>query len=330
MPLIDKQGRHIEYLRLSVTDRCNLRCTYCMPENITFVKKDLLLSFEEMERLVRILVKHGLKKVRITGGEPFARHELPIFLNKLSEIKELKKISLTTNGVLTEQYLEQLQNMGIYDVNLSLDTLNKEKFHEITKRDEFEKVWRTFEKMVEMDFNVKINCVVMEGINTDEIIPMVELTEKMPVNVRFIEEMPFDGKGGRLKQLTWDHLRILNHVKANFEEIISLPQKTGSTSQNFSIEGNEGNFGIIAAHTRSFCGSCNRIRISPTGKLRTCLYGHNVLDLRALLRSNYGDLEIVEAIQMQLAGRAKDGFEAEEIRKMREGNSAESMSEIGG
>jgi len=327
--LIDKQGRRIEYLRMAVTDRCNLRCTYCMPENTTFVKKNLLLSFEEIDRVTRLLSAHGINKLRITGGEPFARHQLPVLLSMLKKNGQLSRISITTNGVLTGKYLDILESLGIKDINLSLDTLSKEKFHAITRRDDFDNVMDTFNALLERKFRVKINCVVMEGINTDDILPLAELAKNNPISIRFIEEMPFNGKGGRISKLIWDHTKILETIQNKYPDIAPLKQEPGKTAMVHEINGFQGNVGIIAAYSRTFCGSCNRIRITPQGQLKTCLYGHNSLDIRNLLRNGANDDEILTAIKHALMLRTENGFEAEKLRDSIDNNRI-TMSSIGG
>ena len=194
--VIDNHGRPINYLRLAVTDRCNLRCFYCMPEEgIKYVPKPHLLTWEEMERVIRILVRMGVDKVRITGGEPFVRRGIMEFLEELSQIEGLQQINITTNGVLTAPLVPDLKRIGIKSVNLSLDTLDRQRFFDITRRDEFPNVWQTFEALQAHNISTKINTVVMSGKNTDDIIPMAELTRHSAVSVRFIEEMPFNGDG---------------------------------------------------------------------------------------------------------------------------------------
>ena len=210
--LYDNHGRIINYVRLAVTDRCNLRCFYCMPEEgIKYVPKQALLSYEEMERTVRLLVGMGVDKVRITGGEPFVRKNMMSFLTTLSQINGLKKINLTTNGTLTEPLIPDLKKLGIRTVNLSLDCLDKARFFEITRRDEFDKVMGTFQALLSYGIETKINAVVMEGKNIQDLIPMTELTKNNRVSIRFIEEMPFNGEGAHYQKLTWNHKKILSH-----------------------------------------------------------------------------------------------------------------------
>ncbi len=328
--LIDNHGREISYLRLSVTDRCNLRCSYCMPEEgINFVKRNLLLSFEEMLRISRILAAHGVKKIRITGGEPFVRTDIMDFLKDLVAIEGLEKVSITTNGVLLKKYLAELKNLGIQDINLSMDTFNPETFKKITLRNDFEKVRDTLFALIDNDFNVKVNAVIMEGLNEQDIIPLTRLSINLPVKIRFIEEMPFNGQYRKASKLNWTSAKILDEIRTVFPSIEKFHTLKTSTSENYKIPGAKGLVGLIAAYTRTFCGSCNRIRINATGNLRTCLYGPEVLDIRELLRSGSSDQEIIKEIKKSINSRALDGFEAEKLNIGHE-KVNESMSNIGG
>jgi molybdenum cofactor biosynthesis protein A len=328
--LYDNHGRPIQYVRLAVTDRCNLRCFYCMPEEgITYLPKKALLTYEEMERTVSILAGLGVSKVRITGGEPFVRNGLIPFMQNLSRIPGITYINLTTNGVLTAPHVNELKDMGVRSVNLSLDTLDRERFRLITRRDELPRVLDTFHQLLDAGIEVKLNAVVMEGKNTEDLIPMTELTRKYPVSVRFIEEMPFNGEGAHYPKLTWNHVRILEMLRAHYPDLYKVQDGAFSTSYNYGIPGHQGTVGIIAAFSRTFCGSCNRIRMTAQGLLKTCLYDEGSLDVRALLRSGASNEEIQQAFRTAFALRAKDGFEAEARRRLNNPVS-ESMSTIGG
>lgn len=327
--IFDNHGRRINYLRLAVTDRCNLRCFYCMPEaGITYVKRQELLSNEEMLRIVRVLSGLGIEKVRITGGEPFVRRGMMDLLWSLSELG-LKQINLTTNGTLTCDLIPDLKALGIHSVNLSLDTIDPERFFQITRRDAFQQVWRTFESLVAHGIATKINAVVMDGQNTEDIAPLVELTRNLPVDVRFIEEMPFNGEGSHYPVLIWNHQRILAHIKAHFPDLEKVPDPPHSTSANYQIPGFQGKVGIIAAYSRTFCGTCNRVRITPKGTLKTCLYDDGVFSLRDLLRAGATDEQLRDTFLTALSHRAKDGWEAEQ-KRFRGWPVQESMATIGG
>jgi len=329
-PLYDNHGRPLTYLRLAVTDRCNLRCFYCMPEEgIRYLPKKDLLTFEEIERLITLLASLGVSKIRLTGGEPFVRHDLMDLMQRITEIPGIKDLHLTTNGVLTAPHVGALKKMGIASVNLSLDTLDRERFRVITRRDEFEPVMRTLNLLLEHDIAVKINAVVMEGKNIDDIVPLIELTRNQRVDVRFIEEMPFNGEGNHYPTLHWTHTRILDYIKSHYPGLIKLPDPQHSTAYTYAIPGHLGNLGIIAAFSRTFCGTCNRLRVTAQGTLKTCLYDDGALDLRALLRGSHADEYIQQQLHTAFQHRAKDGFEAEQRRKNHLPVS-ESMSTIGG
>ncbi|MEM1122341.1 MAG: GTP 3',8-cyclase MoaA [Bacteroidota bacterium] len=328
--LYDNHGRIINYVRLAVTDRCNLRCFYCMPEEgIKYVPQKALLTYEEMERTVRLLVSMGVDKVRITGGEPFVRRDMMTFLTNLSKIDGLQKINLTTNGTLTEPLVPDLKKIGVKSINLSLDSLDKERFFEITRRDEFYNVMGTFHQLLKHGIDTKINAVVMEGKNIDDLIPMAMLTKDHPVSIRFIEEMPFNGEGAHYQTLTWHHRKILAYLRETFPDMQKLPDPPNSTAQHYQIPGYQGNIGIIAAYSRTFCGSCNRIRITPKGMLKTCLYDDGVFNIRDIMRSGATDAQLRDTFLEAFRNRAKDGFEAEQRRDFGL-PIRESMASIGG
>ena len=325
--LFDNHGRELSYLRLAVTDRCNLRCTYCMPaEGINYLPERELLSWEEMFRLTRIMHEMGIKKVRITGGEPFVRNGLVDFLTDLAGLKDLE-ICLTTNGVFIGDYIETLQKLGVRHINLSLDSLNRDRFKEITRRDDFAKVYDNLIRLIQAGFQVKINAVVMHGKNEEDIIELTEFARTHPVSVRFIEEMPFNGSGLVEEKLFWDHVRILERIRSQFPDLKARPFLFGETAKTYEIPGFQGNVGIIAAFSRTFCGTCNRIRLTAKGQVKTCLYDDGVFDLKAYLRGGVSDEEIKIQLMTLFKARSLDGFEAEKNRK---GVITESMTTIGG
>lgn len=327
--LFDNHGRPISYLRLAVTDRCNLRCTYCMPEHgLEWLSRRDLLTYEEMLRLSKLLVGLGINKIRITGGEPFVRKDMIKFLSALAETDGLQQINLTTNGVATGQFIPQLLQLGIRSVNLSLDTLDRARFFEITRRDELPAVLQTLETLLRHDVKVKINAVVMQGQNDADIIPLAELAEKLPVDVRFIEEMPFNGGDHTVTRPYWDHQRILETLRSRWPDLQKIADPPASTSMNYQQAGHLGNIGIIAAWTRSFCGTCNRIRITPQGVLKTCLYDRGVLNLRDLMRDGLSDAELTQELLEAFGKRHKDGWEAEKATAGQ--GISESMAMIGG
>ncbi len=323
--LQDTYGRTINYLRLSVTDRCNLRCTYCMPESgVRFASKDHLLTYEELFKLIDILGSLGVYKIRITGGEPFVRADLMTFLRGLAEKSFLDKISITSNLTLIKSHIQELKPLGINDINVSLDCLDRERFKQITRRDQYEEVMNALHELIAHEFNIKINCVVMQGVNVDQIIPMLELAKDHPVSIRFLEEMPFNGTGTP-KEAFFDYRHILSHIGEQWD-YTKMIDEPSSTSQNYRIEGFKGSFGVIPSFSRTFCGTCNRLRLSATGEIRTCLYGANQLNLRDLLRSGAGDDEIRNELIQAVSRKPKDGFAAAEENE----KTYLSMTKLGG
>ncbi len=328
--LLDNHGRKINYLRLAVTDRCNLRCFYCMPEEgLQWLSRKELMTYEEMLQMCSLLVKMGIEKIRITGGEPFVRKDIMQFLTALSELEGLNELTITTNGVLTAPHVQDLKKIGVKSVNLSLDTLDAGRFFNITRRDEFLDVMRTLDELLKYGIEVKINAVVMDGKNTEDIIPLVELTKDLPVSVRFIEEMPFNGDGHVYGGLQWDYVRILEEISGRYPGIKKLVDPQYSTSYNYQVPGHKGSVGIIAAYSRTFCGTCNRVRITPTGELKTCLYDDGVMNIKDLLRQGINEDALNKALLSAFGKRAKDGWAAERSRVEHTGVH-ESMATIGG
>lgn len=310
-------------------DRCNLRCTYCMPENgLTWIKQKELMTDEEMLRLCSIFSELGVNKIRLTGGEPFVRKNCIDLIGKISHLDGITDLSLTTNGLLTGQYIPQLKTFGVQSVNLSLDTLDEERFFKITRRKSFDKVMKTLDSLLEHDIKVKINTVVMENQNIEDIIPLVLLTKQLPIDVRFIEEMPFNGNNADIS-LTWNYPQIYRHIKDHFPEIEKTEDPKSSTSYNYKIPGFSGDVGIIAAYTRSFCGDCNRIRITPSGVLRTCLYEGTGINLKDEMRSGKTDEELKNMIVNTIQNKPKDGWEAHKFN-LTESQIHQSMATIGG
>ncbi|MFT4522139.1 MAG: molybdenum cofactor biosynthesis protein A [Bacteroidia bacterium] len=325
--LLDSHGRRHNYLRLAITDRCNLRCHYCMPEcGIDFVGRKDLLSYEEMLHLIQLFSELGVNKLRLTGGEPFARKGFMEFTEAIHQQGAISDWHLTTNGTHTLPHISALINAGCKSVNISLDTLNAARFVAITKFDYLEAVLESIDAFLLHNIPVKLNMVVMNGINSDEIIDMAKLAEKKHLTVRFLEEMPFNGSDETRETL--NHLDIERELFKHLDISNKEPFKFASTSQDYTVKNWKGKLGIIASYTRTFCGSCNRLRVTPTGQMKTCLYSNNHLDLRKMLRDESSDVKIKEAIKFAVSGKARDGKEAEQ-RRMGEGIT-ESMATIGG
>ncbi|MCM2302518.1 MAG: GTP 3',8-cyclase MoaA [Flavobacteriaceae bacterium] len=329
--LFDKHGRTINYLRLAITDRCNLRCQYCMPEaGNKFVERKQLLTFKEMYRITRVLSELGVNKVRLTGGEPFVRHDFMNFLEMLSFNENLDEINITTNGVLLPKYLEEIEKLQkIKSINLSLDTLKSDRFETITRQDSFSKVMESFNFLKSSKkIKLKLNFVVQSDVNTDEIINFIELTKNENIAVRFIEEMPFNGIGQKDFNQLWDFKTILAHIQGHYSDINPIESTKSSTSVNYQIPTYKGTFGIIPAFTRTICNDCNRIRITSTGMFKNCLFDEGVFSVRDFLRNGANDQDLKELFINTVHHKPENGFVAEQNRNNL--NISESMSNIGG
>ncbi len=328
--LKDNFGRQITYLRLAVTDRCNLRCQYCMPaQGINIVERKELLTFKEMYRITRVLSELGVNKIRLTGGEPFVRKNFVSFLEMLAFNDKLDEINITTNGALVAKHIATLEKLNVKTINLSIDSLSKEKFAKITRRDVFDEVYKTVELLEKSTLKLKLNVVVQSGVNTNEIIDFVELTKDRDLEVRFIEEMPFNGTGQRKTTEVWNYTKIYNLIQSNYSEINPVFSKKSSTSRNFKIAGYQSSFGIIPAFTRTICGDCNRIRITATGLFKNCLFDEGVFNIRDFIRKGASDDDLKKLFLSIVKEKPKNGFVAEANRKASNGVS-ESMSTIGG
>ncbi|WP_099543390.1 GTP 3',8-cyclase MoaA [Maribacter sp. 4G9] len=311
--LIDNHNRKINYLRLAVTDRCNLRCNYCMPaEGINFAKNDKLLTIEELKTLSTILVGQGIDKIRITGGEPFVRKDLMELLRHLYRLDGLKDISVTTNATLIGPYIDELKSMGIKNINVSLDAIHRETFERITRRNQYDTVHNILIRLISEGFNVRINFIALDGQNTQDILPILELAKHYPVSVRFLEEMPFNGGSKTFQKIAWDYKRILDHIKSEHPDYYKLESPKTSTSINYKIPGHLGTFGVIPSFSRTFCGTCNRLRVSATGDVITCLYGKPSANLRDIMRGEDSENKVKEEVLKAVGSRAKTGFEAQE------------------
>ncbi len=326
--LIDNHKRKINYLRLAVTDRCNLRCNYCMPaEGINFAKNDKLFTIDELYTLSKIMVEQGIDKIRITGGEPFVRKDLMVLLRKMAVLDGLKDISITTNATLIGPYIDELKELGITNINVSMDAIQKETFDLITRRKEYETVYQNLIRLISEGFNVRINFIVLDGQNTQDILPILEAMKKYDVSVRFLEEMPFNGGSKTFDTIKWDYKNIFKHIAGAYANIEKLESPRTSTSINYKIRGHKGTFGLIPSFSRTFCGTCNRLRISATGDVITCLYGKPSMNLREVLRNEKAEENIKLHILKAIGSRAKTGFDAQ---KNHSSVFDSSMTSIGG
>ena len=325
----DSFDRTIDYVRIAITDRCNLRCFYCMPaEGIPYEPKKHLLSFEEIIRLLNILGKMGFKKVRFTGGEPFLRKDFITLLEQTAALPYYESIHITTNGTLIEKHISKLKELGIKHINLSLDTLNEDRFLKITRRNDFKKVMNTLETLIANDFKVKINAVIMHEINTEDIIPLARLAEKNRIHVRFIEEMPFNG-GYKQNKTIINSKSIHSVLKKEFGDLNPINGKHGDTATVYKTMDLVGTLGIIPAFTRSFCNTCNRLRITARGDIKTCLYDGGTFSIRDFIRSEKKDEAIHQKFLELIKLKPKDGFVAEK-EKIKKSIIKASMSTIGG
>jgi molybdenum cofactor biosynthesis protein A len=270
--LTDSFGREHNYLRISLTEKCNLRCTYCMPENGVLLSPQYqLMTANEVFHIAALFVQNGVDKIRLTGGEPLLRKDFSEILTSLSTLPV--KLSITTNAILVDRYIETFKSCGLKDINVSLDTLNTTKFDAITKRDQFSKAMSNIELLIQEGFMVKLNVVLMKGFNDDEIIDFINYTRDKPINVRFIEFMPFDGNNwDKSKLVTFDE--VLTAVNLHYAEVgvESIPNEKNFTARNYKIKNYKGSFGIISTVTNPFCDACNRIRLTANGKLKNCLF----------------------------------------------------------
>jgi len=296
--LLDPYKRKINYLRISVTDKCNLRCRYCMPEEgIPLISHGAILTYEEILRIVRVFAAEGISKVRLTGGEPLVRKGIVDFISRLSQIEEIKDLSLTTNGILLKEYARDLKRAGLKRINVSLDSLTKERFFQITRRDEYERVWNGIEEALRVGFSpIKINMVAIKGLNDDEIESFARLTLHLPLTVRFIEYMP-SGNGEEWKE---SDILTIPQIKDRLERVGPLtpvpPDQWDGPSKRFKIEGAIGEIGLIGAVSSHFCSDCNRLRLTPDGKIRTCLFSDEEIDVREILRKGGSDQNLKERL----------------------------------
>ena len=323
--LLDQHGRQLTYLRLAVTDRCNLRCRYCMPaEGIDFAPRRELLTYGEILRLADVLADLGVTKVRLTGGEPLVRRDLPVLVRGLTE--RFPKLAMTTNGVLLPKYLDELAAAGLTTYNLSLDTLRPERFFAITRRDEYAATRHALELLLRRAYPVKINVVVMRGQNDDELLDFVALTQDHALDVRFIEAMPFNDDDGN-HDVFVSYGEMLDRIRLAHPTLMQCEDR-GSSAVTFQLLGARGRVGIIPAYSRSLCGSCNRLRLTPKGTMLNCLYSTKGLELLPLLRAGIGHYELAELIQAYVHGKYATGHETE--RREQQGNIFASMTSIGG
>ncbi len=297
--LIDTHKRKIEYLRISVTDRCNLRCLYCMPaEGVDLAPPDSILRYEEILRVARLAVEHGVTRIRVTGGEPLVRKGIVGFIKELSRLKGLKDISLTTNGVVLKDFAAPLKEAGLTRVNVSLDSLKRERFTKVTRGDKLTAVLAGLDEAQRVGLTpVKINMVAIQGFNDDEIVDFARISLKRPYHVRFIEYMPFNTEEGwdREKCISADKIKAIIEADLHLEPIEERGPGAGP-ARRFKITGAPGELGFISPVTQHFCGECNRLRLTADGKIRACLFSDTEVDLREALRDGSDDKAIEDLL----------------------------------
>ena len=299
-PLVDSFGRVHDNLRVSVTDRCNIRCFYCMPESgVEFMERGEILSFEEIERFVRVAVRLGITKLRVTGGEPLVRKDLPVLIRKLVAIPGIRDLALTTNAVQLAELAQPLYEAGLRRINIHLDTLDRERFQQITRRDDLAKVLRGIETCLSLGYGpVKLNAVAVKGLTEPDVIPIARYCRERGIEPRFIEFMPLDA------QHLWDGTRVLSAddiirlLSREISPLIEIPDRDPrAPATEYRYADGIGSVGFIASVTRPFCMNCNRIRLTSDGKLRYCLFAIEEADIKGLLRSGASDDDVAAMIR---------------------------------
>lgn len=328
-PLIDSFGRVHTNLRISVTDRCNIRCFYCMPaENVQFMDKAELLTFEEIEQIVRVAVPLGLRKIRLTGGEPLVRRNLHVLVRMLATIEGIEDIGLTTNGILLAEQVQELYDAGLRRINVSLDALNPQKFEKITRRQGYEKVIAGIQAAQAVGFDpVKVNAVAVRGLTEEEIVPFGHFARQTGVEIRFIEFMPLDADNAWQREKVLFAHEIVETLERDIMPLVPRPgQDPHAPASEFVFADGVGKIGFIASVSRPFCMSCDRFRITADGKLRNCLFSLDETDVKTMLRAGAADAQIAQAIRDSIAAK-KEGHEINTARFIQP---ARPMYSIGG
>lgn len=309
--LTDSFGRKHTYLRISLTELCNLRCTYCMPaEGIQLAPKSHIMTYDEVYEIAKTFVNHGITKIRLTGGEPLVRKDVHVILKQLAALPV--ELSITTNAVLVDRYIDVLKECGIKNINVSLDSLQADKFKTITRRDQFQIVYDNLMLLISEGFKVKVNAVLIKGFNDDEITDFVELTKDLNISVRFIEFMPFSGN-------QWDKSKlvslqnVLDVLEKTYqkERINRITDAPNDTSKNYQINGYVGTFAVISSVTNPFCDSCNRIRLTANGQIKNCLFSNKESDLLTPLREGMA-IEPIIAKALQVKFKMRGGMDTDE------------------
>ncbi len=313
--LLDKYNRKIDYLRVSVTDLCNLRCIYCMPnEGIPKLPHREILTYEEILRIIEVATRKGVSKVRITGGEPLVRRDIIYFIQELANIPGIGDISLTTNGVFLYFLAQELYNAGIHRINVSIDTLKRSKYRKITGKDHFHKVWKGIERAEEVGFKpIKLNMVVMRGLNDNEILDFVRLTLNKSYHIRFIEFMPIGPQGIWHAERFVSGSEIELRIRSLGEPIPLKRQKFDGPAKKFRLKFAQGEIGLITPLSDPFCPTCNKLRLTADGRLRSCLLCDDEIDLKGPLRNGCSDGELGDLLVSAIAKKPKAHSFGEDI-----------------
>jgi cyclic pyranopterin phosphate synthase len=327
-PLIDSFGRVHDNLRISVTDRCNIRCFYCMPETgVKFLQRSEILDFEEIERFVRIAVTLGIRKLRITGGEPLVRRDLPVLVARLAAIAGIEDLALTTNGVLLGELARPLYEAGLRRLNVHIDTLDRARFEQITRRDDLPQVLAGLEAAKRAGFRIKLNAVAVKNLVEPDIVPLARYARENGFEVRYIEFMPLDAQNlwDRSKVLLTD--QIIETLSREISPLIPVPDPDPrAPALEYAFADGGGMVGFIASVSRPFCGNCNRLRLTADGKLRYCLFAIEEDDVKILLRNGAADAEIAALVRRNVA----DKWEGHEINSTKFVAPPRPMYSIGG
>lgn len=319
----DKYGREINYLRVSLTDRCNLKCIYCMPENeVNFEKEEDKLTKEEVVNIIDTFALLGVTKIRFTGGEPLLRKDFYEILRETNEIKGIEHIAVTTNGIYLADNLDYLKENGVKSINVSLDSLNKETFRILTRGGDLDKVLKSIEKAIDLNIKVKINTVIIQGINDNEIESLANLTNRYAVDVRFIELMPI-GEG--IKFIGIDEDVILKRINSKLGKLIKL-DKVNEVASYYNIEGAKGRIGFISPMTNHFCSTCNRIRITSNGFIKQCLHSSSGINVKGLLKYDFSKENLIEVIKNTVYNKPK----AHKFNEDKKAEDSRLMFQIGG
>jgi cyclic pyranopterin phosphate synthase len=324
--LIDSFGRKHNNLRISVTDRCNLRCTYCMPEEVVFMDRAELLTFEEIAHFVQVAAPLGIDKVRLTGGEPLMRRELPKLVALVAAVPGITDVGITTNGILLAEQAQALRNAGLRRINVSLDTMNPDRFRQLARRDGLDRVLTGIEAARRAGFDpVKVNAVVIRGVNDGEVVPLARYARDNGIEMRYIEYMPIGAEQWEREKVYFAH-EILEQLVREFGPLTPAADCDPRAPAQEWVYGDGGRVGIIASVSRPFCTSCNRVRLTADGKLRNCLFALTEVDVRPYLRQRHDDAALAEAIRRNVT----DKWEGHEINTARFVKPLRTMHAIGG